>query len=190
MIYPYQGKYPVIHPTVFIADNATIVGDVVIAEHASVWFGTVVRGDVHAIRIGARTNIQDNAVLHVTWEQYPLHIGADITIGHGAILHGCTIKDGCLIGMGATVLDGALVEEGSFVAAGSLVKQHFVVPAGTLVGGVPAKVLRTLSAEERAGIRESVQHYLYYVSEYRKHDDIGQGCPPEEFFLRQEQRTR
>jgi gamma-carbonic anhydrase len=189
MIYPYQGKYPVIHPSVFIADNATIVGDVVIEEGASIWFGTVIRGDVHPIRIGARTNVQDNSVLHVTWEKWPLHIGADVTIGHGAILHGCTIQAGCLIGMGAKVLDGAVVEEGSLVAAGSLVRQGFTVPSGTLVGGVPAKVLRALSDEERTGILESVANYQYYVSQYRAHRDMEGGLDPAGYFARQEGRS-
>jgi gamma-carbonic anhydrase len=184
MIYPYQGKWPAIHPSVFLADNVTVVGDVVIEEDASIWFGTVIRGDVHPIRIGARTNVQDNSILHVTWEKYPLLIGADVTVGHGAILHGCTIGDGCLIGMGAKVLDAAVVEQGAFVAAGSLVKQGFVVPSGMLVGGVPARVLRALTAEEQAGILESVANYRYYVSEYRSHGDLARGLDAAAYFGR------
>jgi gamma-carbonic anhydrase len=178
MIYPYQGKYPRIHPSAHLADNVTIIGDVEIEEHASIWYGVVIRGDVFPIRIGARTNVQDNAVLHVTWEKYPLHIGADVTIGHGAILHGCRIGDRCLIGMNATVLDAAVVEAESLVAAHSLVRMGYTVPSGKLVGGVPAKVLRDLTAEEKSGIAESASNYLYYVSQYREHRDLERGVDP------------
>jgi gamma-carbonic anhydrase len=185
MIYPYKGKYPIIHPTALIAEHSTILGDVVIGEDASVWFGAVIRGDVNSIRIGARTNIQDNSMLHVTWDQFALNIGADVTIGHSAVLHGCTILDCALIGMGAIILDGAVVQSESLVGAGSLVRQGFVVPEGMLVGGVPARVLRPLTSAEREGIRESAEHYVMYKAEYRKHRDLDRGLDVASFMRAQ-----
>lgn len=173
-IIPYQGKLPDIHPSVFLADGVVIVGDVTLAEDVNVWCNAVIRGDVNTIRIGARTNVQDNSTLHVTWNQYSLNIGADVTIGHGVTLHGCTIHDRVLIGMGAVVLDGAEVFPESLIAAGTLVRQHFEVPEGSLVAGVPGKIARRLNDEERRGIAESAQHYMHYVNEYRAHDDLGQ----------------
>lgn len=168
MIIPYRGITPKIHPSVFIAEGAQIIGDVEIGPESSVWFNTVIRGDVHYIRIGERTNIQDNCVLHVTHNTYPLVIGSDVTVGHGAILHAATIKDRCLIGMGAKVLDDATVGPYAFVAAGSLVLEHFEVPEGALVAGVPARVKRMLSEEERQQIVLSAQNYVGYVKTYRE----------------------
>ena len=168
MIIPYRGITPKIHPSVFIAEGAQIIGDVEIGAESSVWFNTVIRGDVHYIRIGERTNIQDNCVLHVTHDTYPLVIGSDVTVGHGAILHAATIKDRCLIGMGAKVLDDATVGPYAFVAAGSLVLEHFEVPEGALVAGVPARVKRMLSEEERQQIVQSAQNYVGYVKTYRE----------------------
>lgn len=175
MIYPYQGIYPQIHPSVFMTEDVTIIGDVRIDEDANIWFGSVVRGDVNRVTIGARTNIQDNCTLHETWKKYPLVIGADVTVGHGAILHACTINDACLIGMGAKVLDNATVGSESLVAAGAVVREGFTVPEGMLVAGVPAKVVRELDDEERAHIRNSAKNYLHYVGEYRKHRDLEKG---------------
>jgi gamma-carbonic anhydrase len=166
MIIPYRGITPKIHPSVFIAEGAQIIGDVEIGAESSVWFNTVIRGDVHYIRIGERTNIQDNCVLHVTHDTYPLIIGSDVTVGHGAILHAATIKDRCLIGMGATVLDDATVGPYALVAAGSLVLEHFEVPEGALVAGVPARIKRMLSDEERQQILQSAQNYVDYVKTY------------------------
>ena len=168
MIIPYKGITPRIHPSVFIAEGAQIIGDVEIGAGSSVWFNTVIRGDVHYIRIGERTNIQDNCVLHVTHDTYPLVVGSDVTVGHGAILHAATIKDCCLIGMGAKVLDGATIGSYALVAAGSLVLEHFEVPEGALVAGVPARVKRMLTEEERAGIVQSAQNYVDYVKSYRE----------------------
>lgn len=168
MILPYQGIEPRIHPSVFIAEGAQIIGDVEIGAESSVWFNTVIRGDVHYIRIGEKTNVQDNSVLHVTHETYPLVIGSGVTVGHGAILHAATIKDYCLIGMGAIVLDNATVGPYSFVAAGSLVLEGFEVPEGVLVAGVPAKIKRVLTDEERRQIVQSAQNYIKYVKSYRE----------------------
>jgi carbonic anhydrase/acetyltransferase-like protein (isoleucine patch superfamily) len=131
-----------------------------------VWFGSVIRGDVNRIRIGDRTNIQDACVLHVS-EEYPLTIGSDVTVGHGAILHGCAIADGALIGIGARVLDGATVGEGAFIGAGCLVTPRTEVAPGMLVLGTPARVARALSEEEKRGLRESAAHYVAYARAYR-----------------------
>lgn len=168
MILPYRGIMPRIHPTVFIAKGAQIIGDVEIGAGSSVWFNTVVRGDVHYIKIGERTNIQDNCVLHVTHKVYPLVIGSDVTVGHGAILHAATIKDRCLIGMGAKVLDNATVGPYALVAAGALVLEGFEVPEGVLVAGVPAKIKRKLTDEERRQIVQSAENYVDYVKTYRE----------------------
>jgi gamma-carbonic anhydrase len=168
MIIPYRGIRPKLHSSVFVAEGAQIIGDVEIGQDSSVWFNTVVRGDVHYIRIGDRTNIQDNSILHVTHEKYPLLIGSDVTVGHGAILHAATIKDRCLIGMGARILDDATVGSYALIAAGSLVLEHFVVPEGALVAGVPARVKRMLTEEERQQIVQSAQNYVDYVKSYRE----------------------
>ena len=168
MIHTYRGIKPRIHPSVYVAEGAQIVGDVEIGKDSSVWFNAVIRGDVHFIRIGERTNIQDNSVLHVTHEKFPLVIGSDVTIGHGAIVHAATLKDCCLIGMGAKVLDDATVGPYSLVAAGALVLEHFEVPEGALVAGVPARVKRMLTQEEREQIAQSAHNYVEYVRTYRE----------------------
>jgi len=168
MIVTYKGITPRIHPSVFVAEGAQIIGDVEIGAGSSVWFNAVIRGDVNYIRIGERTNIQDNSVLHVTHDTYPLIIGSDVTVGHGAILHAAVIRDRCLIGMGATVLDDAKVGPYAFVAAGSLVLEHFEVPEGALVAGVPAKVKRMLTDVERNQIVQSALNYVDYVKTYRE----------------------
>jgi len=182
MIYPYEGRYPDIHPDAFITEGVTIIGDVHIAEFANIWFGSVVRGDVNTVRIGARSNIQDNCVLHETWKKYPLTIGEDVTVGHGVILHGCTLEDACLIGMGAVVLDRARVSSEVLVAAGALLREGFEAPSGTLVAGVPAKIIRDLTSDERAGIRSSAENYLYYVRQYREHRDLERGLDLHSYF--------
>lgn len=166
-IIPYQGRLPRLHPSVFLADGARVIGDVEAGEDSSFWFNVVVRGDVNFIRIGCRTNIQDGAVLHVTHKRFPLVIGDDVTVGHSAVLHGCVIEDRCLIGMGAVVLDGALMRRNSMVAAGSLVREGFEVPEGMLVAGVPAAVKRPLTQEELAYLQQSAEQYVQYVSTYR-----------------------
>ncbi len=175
MIFPYEGIYPDIHPSVFLPEDVIVIGDVRIAENASIWFGTVIRGDVNRITIGARSNIQDNCTLHVTWQKAALVIGDDVTVGHGAVLHACTVKDASLIGMGAQVLDNAVIGEESIVGAGAMVREGFEVPPGVLAAGVPAKVIRSLTSEERAGLRESAKNYELYVEQYRKHRDLDRG---------------
>lgn len=164
----YRGIRPKLHESVFVADGARVIGDVEIGKDSSVWFNTVIRGDVHSIKIGERTNIQDNCVLHVTHNKYALRIGSNVTIGHNAVLHGCTIGDWCLVGMGAIILDNALVNSRSLVAAGSLVPENFEVPGGTLVAGVPAKIKRALTTEEEAFLERSALNYVDYVKTYRE----------------------
>jgi carbonic anhydrase/acetyltransferase-like protein (isoleucine patch superfamily) len=166
-IIPYKGRIPKLHASVFVADGAKIIGDVEIGEQSGIWFNVVIRGDVNYIHIGSRTNIQDNAVLHVTTKSAPLNIGSNITIGHSAVLHGCTIDDCCLIGMGALVLDRAHIHQNSMVAAGALVLEGFDVPEGMLVAGIPARVKRALTDEEKQFIRQSAANYVGYVQGYQ-----------------------
>ncbi len=166
MIYTYKDIAPKLPKSVFVAPNAAIIGDVEIGEDSSVWFNSVIRGDVHQIRIGERANIQDGSVLHVTYQKWALEIGNNVTVGHGAILHGCTINSNCLISMGARVLDGAQVGEFSLVAAGSLVLQGYKVPSNSLVAGVPAIVKRTLTQEEIEQIKASAERYVKYKDGY------------------------
>jgi carbonic anhydrase/acetyltransferase-like protein (isoleucine patch superfamily) len=166
LIQSYRDKIPRIHESAFIAGNATVVGDVVIGRDASVWFGSVVRADVHFIRIGARTNVQDLTVMHVNHGKNPTILEDDVTVGHRAILHGCHVKRGSLIGMGAVLLDDVVVEEGSFVAAGSVVSPGTVVPAGKLARGVPARVVRDLTEEEILDIQRSAESYCSLKNEY------------------------
>lgn len=168
MILPYQNIYPKIHDSVLIAEGAFVIGDVEIGKDSSIWFNTVVRGDVNYIRIGERTNIQDLTMVHVTYKKFPTFIGNDVSIGHSAVIHGCNIKDFTVIGMGAKILDDSAVSSFSMVAAGSVVKERFVVPEGTLVAGVPAKVVRDLKQEEIEKIKQNSKNYLFYVEQYNK----------------------
>lgn len=168
MIIAYKGVVPKIHQSAFIEDSARIIGDVVIGEHSSVWFNAVVRGDVNFIRIGSRTNVQDNCTLHVTKDLYPLILGDDITVGHGVTLHACTVKDRCLIGMGAIIIDNAVIGEDSIVGAGALVTENLVVPPRSLVLGLPAKVVRQLRDDEVERIKRSALNYIEYSRDYRK----------------------
>jgi gamma-carbonic anhydrase len=165
-VIPYRGVSPRLHSTVFIAPGAYIIGNVTIGENSSVWFNAVIRGDVHYIEIGAGVNIQDLCMLHVTHDTYPLTVGNEVTVGHGAVLHGCTVSDNVLVGMRATVLDGATIGSYSLIAAGSLVREGFVVPEGVLVAGVPARIIRELREEERRGLLQSAKNYINYVRAY------------------------
>lgn len=166
MIRTYQGIAPTIAQTAFIEETAVVIGDVVIGEDSSVWFNAVVRGDVHFIRIGSRTNVQDLSVLHVTHDTHPLVLGDEVTVGHHVVLHGCTIKDRVLIGMGAIIMDGAVIEEDCVVGAGALVTEGTVVPPKSLILGSPAKVKRPVTGQELAWIRESAQNYIEYARQY------------------------
>lgn len=167
LVEPFRGRTPRLHPTVLVMDGAAVIGDVEIGEGSSVWPGAVVRGDVHHVRVGARTNLQDGVVVHVTTDRHPTVIGDDVTVGHKAVLHGCTVKERCLVGIGAVVLDGAVVGPDAMVGAGALVTPGTVVPPGVLVLGSPAKVRRELTDEEKAGLRESAAHYVELAAQYR-----------------------
>jgi carbonic anhydrase/acetyltransferase-like protein (isoleucine patch superfamily) len=167
-IRPYRGKHPQIAASAYIDPAAVIIGDVVIGEDSSVWPCSVIRGDVHHIRIGARTNIQDGCVLHVMRDEWPLTLGDDVTIGHSVTLHGCTIESRCLIGMGAIILNGAHIGTGSIIAAGALIPERTMIPSGSLVMGQPGKVKRTLTEADQAGITDYAQRYVEYKNIYRK----------------------
>lgn len=165
-ILPYGGKWPRIAPTAFIAPSAVIVGDVEIGEEASIWFGAVIRGDTAPVRIGARSNVQDNVVIH-TDDGAPTLIGDDCSIGHTVILHGAVVGDGALVGMGSTLLNHAEVGAGCLLAAGSLLPEGKTIPAGQLAMGAPAKVVRAVTEAERERMRSGLAHYLTYAREYR-----------------------
>lgn len=170
MIYSYQGKSPRLGKGVFIAEAAVVGGDVELGDSVSVWPMAVVRGDVNYIRVGARTNIQDGAVLHVTYRKHPLIVGSGVIVAHAVVLHGCTIEDHVLLGIGARVLDGAVVGEGSVVAAGAVVRQGMNVPPRSLVAGVPAVVKRPVTEAEYHEIIDNPKRYLKYVESYRDSD--------------------
>ncbi|HXT68340.1 MAG TPA: gamma carbonic anhydrase family protein [Vicinamibacterales bacterium] len=166
MLRPYKGRLPVIDPSAYVDASAQVIGDVEIGPDSSVWMNVVCRGDVNHIRIGRRSNVQDGTVVHVMHDTHPTVIGNDVTIGHGAIVHGCTIEDRVLIGMGAIVLNGARVGSDSIVAAGSLVPEGAVIPPRSLAMGSPAKVRRPLSDEEVASILEYSANYVRYRLNY------------------------
>ena len=174
MIIPYEKKYPKIHDSVLIAEGAHIIGDVEIGKDSSIWFNTVVRGDVNFIRIGERTNIQDLSMVHVTYKKYPAFIGSDVSIGHSAVIHGCKIDDFALVGIGAKLLDNCHINSYSLVAAGSVVKENFTVPEGVLVAGVPAKIIRELKPEEIEKIKQNAKNYNFYCSQYKEFNN-GEG---------------
>lgn len=157
---PFKGRLPKLGEGVFLAPSAYLTGDIEVGRDCSFWYHTVARGDVNWIKIGDRTNVQDGAVLHVTHETHPLTIGSGVVIGHAAVLHGCTVEDDVLIGIGARVLDGAVVERGAQIGAGALVPPGMRVPAGHLVMGIPARVARPLSVAERATIVEIADRYV------------------------------
>jgi len=167
MIAPFRGTSPRIDPTVFLAAGAVVIGDVVIGAESSLWFHAVVRGDVYPIRIGRRTNVQDHATVHVLSGRAATTIGDDVTIGHGAIVHGCTIGNRTLVGMGAIVLDGVVVGDECLIGAGALLTPGTRVESGQLVVGSPAKAVRALSDDERAALVTSAVNYAAVAAEYR-----------------------
>ena len=156
-----------VDPSVFRAASATIVGDVTLREEASVWFGAVLRGDTEAITVGRRTNIQDGAILHAD-PGFPCTLGDDVTVGHGAIVHGAVVEDGVLVGMRAVVMNGARLGAGSLIAAGCIVTEGTIIPPGSLVMGLPGKVVRPVSDAERAQIKHAAEHYVALSREYRE----------------------
>ena len=166
MIRNFQGIKPKIPSSCFIEETGVVIGDVEMGEQCSVWFQAVVRGDVHYIRIGNRTNIQDLCMLHVTHNTHPLIIGSNVTVGHHVVLHGCTIQDRVLVGMGAVVMDGAVIGEDSIVGAGALVTEGTIVPPKSLILGSPAKIKRPVTEQELAWIRESADNYVTYARQY------------------------
>lgn len=166
MIRTFQGIGPKIPPSCFIEETGVVIGDVQMGEHCSVWFHAVVRGDVHYIRIGNRTNVQDLCMLHVTHDTHPLLIGSDVTIGHHVVLHGCTVHDRVLVGMGAIIMDRAVIGEDSVIGAGALVTEGTIVPPKSLVLGSPARVKRPVSEKEVAWIKESADNYVTYAMQY------------------------
>ena len=167
IIRPYKEITPKIHDSVFVADNAAVIGDVEIGEQSNIWFSVTIRGDVHQIRIGARTNIQDGSVVHVTTGGNGTHIGDDVTIGHAAILHDCTVHDFGFVGMQACVMDGAIVESFGMLAAGALLTPGKVVPSNQLWAGSPAKYMRDLTQEEIDYIKWSAPHYVQLGQDYK-----------------------
>ena len=168
VILPVKGVHPTIPDDAFIAPNATIVGDVVMGSSCSIWFNAVVRGDVNAIRMGDKVNIQDNAVIHCTYEKHATTIGNNVSIGHSAIVHGCTVEDNVLIGMGAIVMDRAVVGSNSIVAAGAVVLEGTVIPPGSIYAGVPAKKVKDISPEKVSGeIERIANNYTIYSSWFK-----------------------
>jgi len=169
IILPVQGKSPAFGQDCFIAENATIVGDVVMGDQCSVWFNAVIRGDVHFIKMGNKVNIQDGAVIHCTYQKAPTTIGNNVSIGHNALVHGCTIHDNVLIGMGSIVMDGCVVESNSIIAAGAVLLEGTHVPSGSIYAGVPAKKVKEVSKELFDGeIKRIADNYVMYSSWFKK----------------------
>ena len=165
LIKEVKGRRPVFGTNVFLADNATVVGEVLIGNDCSIWFNTVIRGDVHYIKIGNKVNIQDGAVIHCTYQKAPTNVGNNVSIGHNALVHGCTIHDNVLVGMGAIVMDGVLVESNSIIAAGAVVLEGTHIESGSIYAGVPAKKVKELSKEQTARLVEGIaNNYVMYAS--------------------------
>lgn len=168
MLVELDGTRPQVHPSAYVHSSVHVIGDVVVGPESSLWFGTVVRGDVHSIRIGARTNIQDNSVVHVTRERYATFIGDDVTVGHRAVVHGCRVGDRCLIGIGAIVMDGVEVGDDCLIGAGALVPPGMHVPPGSVVLGTPGRVAREIRPAEREHILVTARHYADQAARYRE----------------------
>lgn len=167
-LYPFEGKVPVLHPSVFIAPTAAVIGDVTIGEGSNIWYHCVLRGDTNFIRIGARVNIQDGTIIHVNRSAEPTIIGDDVTVGHAAIVHACTLENRSFVGMGATVLDGAVIEEGAVLGAGGVLPPGKRIPAMELWMGNPAKFVRVLTPEQRAGFDRTAAHYVELAGRHRR----------------------
>ena len=164
-----NGKHPVIPEDCYVAENATIVGDVVIGKLCSIWFNAVIRGDVNYIKIGDKVNIQDGAIIHCTYKKHPTEIGNNVSIGHNAIVHGCKILDNVLIGMGAIVMDNCVIESNSIIAAGAVVTQNTIVESGSIYAGVPAKKVKDINQSEFAGEIERISNnYVMYSSWFKE----------------------
>ena len=164
-----NGKYPQIPEDCFIAENATVVGDVTLGKECSIWFNAVLRGDVHYIKIGDKVNIQDGAIIHCTYQKHATEIGNNVSIGHNAIVHGCKVYDNVLIGMGAIVMDNCVIESNSIVAAGSVVTQNTIVESGTIYAGIPAKKVKDINASDFAGEIERISNnYVMYSSWFKE----------------------
>ena len=172
MIRPFRGIHPQIHPTAYVEPSAQVIGDVHLGEEASIWCNCTVRGDIHYIRIGDRSNVQDNSVIHVRNGSHPTILEEEVTVGHSVTLHGCYVERGCLIGIGSILLDDVRVGEKSLVAAGSLVSPGTIIPPRSLVMGFPARVKRPLTDAEVAGLEEFWKNYVEYTHEYRKENEI------------------
>lgn len=166
-----NGKSPKISSDCFVAENATIVGDVTLGENCSVWFNAVIRGDVHCIKIGNKVNIQDGAVIHCTYQKHPTTIGDNVSIGHNAIVHGCTVKDNVLIGMGAIVMDNCVIESNSIIAAGAVVTQNTIVESGCIYAGVPAKKVKDINQSDFAGEIERISNNYVMYSGWFKNEE-------------------
>ena len=166
MIKKFQNKQPQLGEDVYVSENAMVIGDVTLGDEVNIWFGAVLRGDMHYIKIGNRTNIQDNSVVHVTTRVSPTNIGSGVTVGHGAIIHGCTIEDDCLIGMGAILMDDAVIGAGSLIGAGALIPPNMKILKNSLVVGSPGKVVRQVKDFEREMIHERPQEYIDLASIY------------------------
>lgn len=172
LIKSVRGFTPQIGENCYLADNATIIGDVVIGDHCSIWFNTVLRGDVNAIRIGNRVNVQDGSVLHTLYEKSTIQIGDDVSIGHNVTIHGASVKDGALIGMGSTLLDHAVVGEGAIVAAGSLVLSNTIIEPGSIWGGVPAKFIKNADPAQSKELNQRIaKNYLMYSGWYKEDEE-------------------
>ncbi|MBK5258946.1 MAG: gamma carbonic anhydrase family protein [Thermoanaerobaculia bacterium] len=172
IVLPYGEKKPRLGSRVFVAQNATLIGDVELGDDVSIWFGTVLRGDIHLIRVGARTNIQDNCVLHVEHGTGAAILGDEVTVGHGAVVHGCTVENGALIGIGARVLSHAVIGAQALIGAGAVVQEGMHIPPRTLAVGVPARVKRELTADELARLDGSWKHYVSYKDEYLRSSSL------------------
>jgi carbonic anhydrase/acetyltransferase-like protein (isoleucine patch superfamily) len=168
----HHGVHPEVPPSAFVAEGACLIGEVTLGRDSSVWFNAVLRGDINAIRIGDRSNVQDGVIIHVTHRDSVM-VGKEVTIGHQAVIHGCELCDGSLIGMGAVVLDGARVGPQALVAAGSVVLEKSTIPEGMLAAGVPARIIRPLTGQERTSLLGSAQHYVEYARSYQRQSTPG-----------------